>query len=284
MNKNFLKGLVTTAMLATLVIGTISISEAEENKDLNKSDFSIGEKIIVEEYDIKDNYYIIDYKKGDVTGDDKEDDILLVGHKINGKEDIFADDLTVLVKDSDDGFKKATYKDFAGYSGNLFVGDFTGDKIDDVMVSADTGGSGGIIEHMIAVFTEENSKVIFDNEDNEGLQIKAKFEDDFKAEVEIEELKKTIKLDISAGKDDYIEQGIYDDSGELLQKIEPWMNPISLAEPVYNPIEEKYELRAYQRIVGSCNADTISYMEERWSYNDEDWDLTELKYHTYIVK
>lgn len=251
----------------------------------NSTDFQIGEKFQVEELAMGDKAYVIDYKTADVTGDNIKDEVVLVGEKPFSENDIFADNLTVIVKDGKKNeYVKATYEGLCGYEGELFVGDFTGDKVNDVMVTANTGGSGGIYNHMVATFKDNEPAVIFSEKDNNGVKFTGKYLEDFKAEIIAEDLNKTIIMDLSAHKDNYIEMGIYNDEGKLLTEVEPWSNPFSKLEAVDFNLDGTFELSGVQRIVGTCNADPISFVDSIWSFDNSKWNIKELKYTTYLVK
>lgn len=45
-----------------------------------------------------------------------------------------------------------------------------------------------------------------------------------------------------------------------------------------------YEICGYQRIIGSCNADTISEVESLWKYENGKWKISTLQYSTFLIK
>lgn len=281
MDKGLLKKGAVLALAGCLVFVGGKALKAEENS----SDFKIGEKFIVEELPMGDKAYVIDYKTADVTGDNVKDEIILIGDKLYSKEDIFVDNLTVVVKDGQNKeFVKATYEGFCGYGGELFVGDLTGDKVNDAMVTADTGGSGGVYDHMIATFKDNKPVVIFSEENNGGVKFTGKYVDGFMAEIVAESLNRTIMMDLSVNKARYIEMGIYNKEGKLLTEVEPWSCSFSELEAVDYNCDGVFELRGVQRIAGTCNADSISYVDSVWNFDNSKWNIKELKYSTYLVK
>lgn len=85
---------------------------------------------------------LLSQKSGDVTGDNKADTVILYGKKAD-KNSPYVSDFTIKVTD---GSTKKTItidvKD-GGYKPTLSLQDFTYDKAKEIMITADTGGSGG---------------------------------------------------------------------------------------------------------------------------------------------
>lgn len=227
------------------------------------------------------NTYVVDYKESDVTGDSIKDKVYLVGTK-EKKEDIYASNLNIIVQNGKTNkFIKTNDSDFGGYEGHLFVGDFTGDKVNDILATADTGGSGGIVENRIFTIDKNKIDTIFNEKDNEGVNFQGKFIDGFKAELKSEKLNKEITLDISGNKKDYLDFKIYDKSGKLLTEVESYAYPYGVLEPVQYE-EGTYYLQGQQRVVGFVNADTISNIRSIWKYGDSKWVPIEVEYGTFI--
>ncbi|QZY54858.1 VCBS repeat-containing protein [Crassaminicella profunda] len=281
--RNWLK--VSSALLLSsfLAFGSFHALQAKAASNT----FKVGEKFTISELNMGNKAYIIDYKEADVTGDTTKDKVILVGSKEFSPEEIFVDPLTVVVQDGKTKkYSKATYEGFCGYIDDkpLFIGDFTGDQVKDVMVTAATGGSGGITNHMIVTFKDNKPEIIFDEKDNKGIEIEGKYIDGFKADITIKNIDKKILLDLSANKENYIESGIYDKSGKLLEKTEPFMGPFSLLKPIDYNCDGIYELKGGQRIAGTCNADTLSFIDSIFKYENSNWKVQELQYSTYLVK
>ncbi|WP_082112484.1 hypothetical protein [Paenibacillus sp. DMB20] len=133
----------------------------------------IGQKFNVPELKLKKNTYVLDYKISDVQGDSVADKVILVGtkEKIDGKLDAYASDLSIIVQDG----KTKKYQKHAwlikdkdgslsgefGREPSLIVGDYTGDKVDDIIVTAPQGGNGGFVDHLVLSWQENKLKVVF---------------------------------------------------------------------------------------------------------------------------
>ncbi|SHK39127.1 hypothetical protein [Tepidibacter formicigenes] len=279
--KKLLKKTSILLLTGVLVLGAVGCA----NVNAQNNEFKIGEKFTVSNLKIGDKAYVVDYKLEDVTGDNIKDNVILVGTKT--VSDIYCDTLTVVVQDGKTKeYSKATYENFGGYQDKemLFIGDFTGDKVKDVVVSASTGGSGGIVDHMIATFKDNKPSVIFTDKENAGIDIDGKYIDGYRAEIEFKDLNKKVLLDVSAGKDMYIEQGIYNKEGKLLKEVKPWIDSFSKLEAIDYDGDGTFELRGYQKIAGAYHADTISYVESILKFENNKWNTKDVQYTTFLVK
>ncbi|GAB6137952.1 hypothetical protein [Halanaerobaculum tunisiense] len=241
---------------------------------------TFAKKELLTQLDLKKNIEIIESKIVDVTGDGIKDKVALVGSKVGKNKSPFRDNLTIIVRDGkSQEYTKATYQNFVGYEPKLLVKEFSGDKVNDVMVTANSGGSGGIYYHLIATFKNAKAKVVFDEDNNRGVKVTGQFIPNFRARLKFVDFKKEVILDISENKDDYINQKVYNQKGVLVQRklIRPYSYPFNELEPVDYDNDGKYELKGIQRIVGTCNADTIARIESIWSYNNQQWSLETMK-------
>jgi len=228
------------------------------------------------------NTYVLDNTNADVTGDGIADLIVLAGYKDNPAER-YSKKMLLTVRDGKTGQNQTTELDMGGYEGKLFVGDFTGDHTADVMVSAPTGGSGGIVDNRIATFTGGGPSIIFASENNRGVNFTGKFLEGFKTEITNTETGKSIIIDNGRNRADYVRLGIYDESGSILKDQRPWHYPFSLLEPTDSDRDGVYELKGYQRIVGAYNADPIAEVETLWKYQDSTWKVRKIKISTNLL-
>lgn len=215
--------------------------------------------------------YIIDWKKADITGDKKADGVYLIGHK-GSKTDIYADHLTLVVEDGDTkGQLTVELESLGGYEGKLFLGDFSGDKVADVMISVPTGGSGGMVDHRIVSFVDGQAKVIFTQEDNRGIQFTGEFIDGFQAQVNNEEYGIHTKIDLQNKKELYVKSQIYNIDGQVVKAVKPMSYPLASLEPVDYNKDGLYELKGIQRIIGAYGADGIGNIYSSWKYENKHW-------------
>ncbi|MFC4102647.1 VCBS repeat-containing protein [Paenibacillus xanthanilyticus] len=202
---------------------------------------------------------IVSFASGDVTGDGIADYVYLTG--VRTQDSPFIQNITLVVRDGGSGHvTHVALKDNAGYNPRLFLGDFTGNRIPDILISIDSGGSGGMMIHYIYSFVNGTPLAIFDfNVYNETFKYQVTYKDNYKVEVVSMANNLTYILDLSYKGVDYLNE-IYDDSGKLKQPISGFVNPLSGLYPVDFDGNQVYELLAYQKIAGRYNADALGYV------------------------
>lgn len=232
---------------------------------------------------LPDGVYILDLKSADVTGDNVADDILLVGRqKTRGGG--YADHISVIVRDGMTKSRKTPEigSTVSGYEGRIFIGDFNGDKISDVMLTVATGGSGGIVSNIIATFNKADPEVIFDAENNKGARFTGRFADGFKAELESLDTERTLEYDLASRKDNYVAIKLYDEDGRLLQQRKPTADAFSSLQPVDLDHDGTYELKGVQRISAAYHADGIGNAYSTWKYETGTWKMKQLEVSAFL--
>lgn len=231
--------------------------------------YKINSPISITELKLSKNSYVSDYKYVDINGDNVKDNIILTGSKLD-KNDIYFDDLDIIVQNGKTKkFIKSTLgKNSGGYQPTIFLGDFNEDKMPDIFVKMPTGGSGGFIDYSIINLKGNKPSVLWDSKKfSRQIDLTGKFENDFMASLSSEKLNQTFQIDLSSNKVQYIESNIYDKDGKIKENIETWMGGFSEVTPIDRDKNGTYELIASQRIVGTCNADTLGYLQSEWEWD-----------------
>lgn len=215
---------------------------------------------------------IVSFQQGDVTGDGITDRVYLTGIRTQGSP--FIQNITLLVQDGSNGTTvRVPLKDNAGYNPRLFLGDFTANRTNDILVSIDTGGSGGIMIHYIYSFANNVPQLIFDYSlYNETYQYEVTYKDDYQVEVISSVNSTKYTIDLSYKGTAYLSE-IYDENGKLKQPISGFVNPLSGLYPIDYDSNQVYELLAYQKIAGRYNADAIGYFLNTLGWRDNKFDL-----------
>ena len=210
---------------------------------------------------------IVSYASGDVNGDGILDNVYLTGIKTSDSP--FTENITLIIQSGSTGrVTSIPLSENAGYNPTLFLGDFTGDTVDDILISIATGGSGGIMYYYIYSFLNNNIQLMFDFElFNERYQYDVTFEDNYKVDVISMNNNKKYIIDISNKDVDYLNE-IYDDNGKLKNSIEGFVNPLSGLYPVDFDSNKVYSLLAYQKIAGRYNADSLAYVMNTLEWKD----------------
>jgi hypothetical protein len=227
--------------------------------------------------------YVMEQQEIDVTGDNIDDNIIILGQK-ETKEDVYHSKVNILVKDGKTKSLKLVPVG-GGYDGTVKIGDFDGNHINDVAISLQNGGSGGTVNSSVVSFDGANPKYILkDGEGHELVKIKGKYIDDFKAEIEFLNIKKTIVLDLSAKKDQYIESEIYDKDGKLLKEVEPWTDGLKTFNLVDLNGDETLEVMTSTSICGDSHVDRISRVDLTMQYLDGKWDIKKMSVSQPIIE
>jgi len=213
------------------------------------------------------NSRIVSYASGDVTGDGILDNVYLTG--IKTPDSPFIQNITLQIQHGMTGeYYRIPLKENAGYNPTLFLGDFTGNRVDDILIGINSGGSGGIMYYYIYSFINNVTKLLFDfNVYNELYKYDVNYQDNYKVEVISKNNNQKYIIDISNRGNDYLSE-IYDDVGKLKSPINGFVNPISGLYPVDFDSNNIYELLAYQKIAGRYNADALGYVLNTLKWKD----------------
>lgn len=207
------------------------------------------------------------FAQGDVTGDKVADRVYLTGTKT--PDSPFTQNITLHVQDGRTGaVTSVALKDNTGYNPTLFLGDFTGNGVDDILIGINTGGSGGIMYYYVISFVGNQARMLFDfNTYNDQYQYEVTYEDHYKVKVVSKANNQKYILDISTRGADYLNE-IYDKNGKLKSPITGFVNPLSGLYPVDFDANGVYELLAYQKIAGRYNADSLGYFLNTLSWEN----------------
>lgn len=202
---------------------------------------------------------IVSFATGDVTGDGIPDHVYLTGIKTPDRP--FTQNITLLVKDGRTGLLTSVpLRENAGYNPSLFLGDFTGNGVPDILISIATGGSGAIMYHYIYSFVNHKAQLLFDSSVyNDQYQYEVTYLDNYKVKAVSKKNNKMYMIDISTRDTEYLNE-IYDQNGKLKSPITGFVNPLSGLYPVDFDSNNVFELLAYQKIAGRYNADTLGYV------------------------
>lgn len=215
---------------------------------------------------------IVAYASGDVNGDRIPDNVYLTGIKTSGSQ--FIEDITLEIQNGMTGeVTNITFSDNAGYNPTIFLGDFTGNRVDDILVGINSGGSGGIMYYYIYSFINNKVQVLLDfNVYNDLYKYDVIYKDNYKVEVISKTNNQKYIIDISNKGIDYLNE-IYYENGKLKSPINGFVNPISGLYPVDFDSNGVYELLAYQKIAGRYNADSLGYVLNTLKWENNGFDL-----------
>lgn len=203
---------------------------------------------------------VIDKKIGDVNGDGFMEIVYLTGEQTEGSP--FWQNITLVIFNGKNNlYESIPLKENAGYNPTIFLGDFTGDHVDDILIVIDTGGSGGTIYAYVFSSLNGEMRKIFDaDEYNERTKYTVNYQDHYKVIVTSSTPKKRYTLDLMYKGNEYLSE-IYNKDGTLKSPIEGWVDPIGGLYPIDYARDGTYQLTALQEIAGRYHADGLGYMQ-----------------------
>lgn len=216
---------------------------------------------------------IVSHAHGDINGDGIPDNIYLTGLKTPSSP--FIQNITLIIQDGLSGiFTNIPLKENAGYNPNILLADFTEDGVDDILISIASGGSGGIMYYYIYSFIDNKANLLFDFDAyNKDFNYDVTYKNNYKVEIVSKKNNEKYIIDISNKGYDYLNE-IYDKNGTLKEPISGFVNPLSGLYPVDFNYDGKYELLAYQKIAGRYNADSLGYVLNTLSWENNKFILS----------
>jgi len=209
---------------------------------------------------------VLAHARGDVNGDRVPENVYLTGTKV--QDGSYITNITLVIQNAMSGVSVSIpLKENSGYNPTLFLGDFTGDGVNDILISIFTGGSGGIMIHYVYSFINNVPRLLFDFEVyNERYKYDVTYKNNYKVEVISRENRVKYILDISYKDKNYLDE-IYTIDRKLKKPISGFVNPLSVLYPVDFDLNKVYELLAYQKIAGRYNADSLGYIQNtlKWA-------------------
>lgn len=214
---------------------------------------------------------VVSQAVGDVNGD-KVPDVVYLTAVPSSSSSPYVQNITLNIRD---GATQRVYRiDLdpnanSGYHPTVFLGDFTKDGVQDILVRIDSGGSGAFTFDYVFSFVNNQARKLFDfNEYNEQNVYSIQYMDDYKVKVESPATSKTYIIDISQRDQEYLSQ-IYHDDGTLKKPTEGMFTGVSGFYPVDLEQDGVYEIQAYQRISGLYNADSLGYIINTLQWNGQ---------------
>ncbi|MDW0114726.1 VCBS repeat-containing protein [Sporosarcina saromensis] len=201
---------------------------------------------------------VVAFAQGDVNGDCVIDQVYLTGTKT--PDSPFTQNIVLHIRDGRTGMiGSIPLSENTGYNPTLFLGDFTGNGVDEILISIATGGSGGIMNAYIVSYIGNQARFIFDSSVyNNRYTYSVNYLDQYKVELISDANNEKYVIDLSLRDKSYLNE-IYDANGKLKQPITGFVNPLSGIYPVDFDLNGVDDLLIYQKIAGRYNADSLGY-------------------------
>ncbi len=213
---------------------------------------------------------VVDVKRGNVTVDGSIDTVYLTAEKT--MDSPYWMNIAAVVQDGrTNQYVQIPLKENSGYNPTLFLGDFTGDKVEDIMVVMDTGGSGGMINAYVFAFRNGQFRPLFDSGVfSDRYKYRVFYLEQYEAQVNSYNLNQKFIIDLSTRDKEYLSE-IYYPNGKLKAPIQGFVSPLSGLYPVDFDRNGVYELLAYQNITGRYNADRLGYVQTTLKWNGSEF-------------
>ena len=217
---------------------------------------------------------IIDVAYGSITNKYSDDSVVLVG-EFHDEKSNHANSLQLVINREND-LPITVNVPYNGYNMQLFVGDFTGDKIDNIMIRGEyenpqiyKDGHDNLISYELGVIYKYESEKLIEifnmkKYKNNNLAC-AKFKSNYRTSVSCG--KKKYLIDLSTRPKEYLNK-IYDEDKKVKTNLKPTLDNPSEIFPIKEVFSDCYNLLIYQRIVGINNSDVIGTIETLINLNN----------------
>lgn len=219
--------------------------------------------------DEREQSEVISEMKEDVTGDGKQDKIVLQGVPFE-EGTAFLKEI-VLIIDASNGKQYKIDLD-GGYEPSITFQDLNHDGVKDMLISIPTGGSGGLSNYYLYTLKDFN---LVNIGLPDALVVNSEFLDDYKAKLEIMETGASYEFNLKDRAKEYKRLGLYI-NGKLNEPRELIIDPYGAMKPILLQ-NNKYGLKTVQSISGAYRADRIGYIESEWFYENGKWQLKQVK-------
>jgi|GEM_PF-3642513 len=263
------KFLIPVIALALFLLLPFYYLKAQQNNE----EFKINSEFKCRKPKTGKEAIILDYKFEDINGDNEKDNVILIGHRTDKINPSLLRDIKVILQDG--GTKKyysiSVGKLNAGHNGKIFLGDFDGDRINDILV---TIGNGDCSYYSLFSFKNNKCKYLMDeNLFFKGMNYNIDFINNFKVRIFNKNINDFYLLDVKNKKNTYINIGIYKDNGELQKENKGSYNIIRSLVPIDEDRNGVYEIKCIQTIWGINPLDTLGYGKTIWVYNGRKMEL-----------
>jgi len=229
---------------------------------------------------LPEGFQVLAARRGDLDGDGREETVRLIGHA-PAPDSAFRDDLCLLIGDSA-GLWPLPSAAAAGYDPVLALADATGDGRDEIVITAATGGSGGLVAAAVVAAARGaggwDCRTVFEAANGARPRLGGALADGFRATLEVTApglAPRTEPLDLRGRRAAYLAAGVYDSTGVLLRPIAIWGDAVT-GLSVVTPAESGPGLRLVQQVRGATNADRLAEVTTVLVWRDGGWQAAAL--------
>jgi hypothetical protein len=225
--------------------------------------------------ELPDGLQVLAESRGDLDGDGREETVRLVGRR--AEDSPFCEDLALAVEPAWRLWPLPTAA-ATGYAPELRLTDLTGDDTEEILLTADTGGSGGLVNAAVVIASREGEvwslRRIYDAQSGPVPTLEGALTDGFAARLEITAPgfdRREETLDLSSRRSFYLETGIYDEDGKLLREVPIWGDALMAVAPL-SAAAGGPGLQITQQPRGAANADRLAEVRTLLVWRDDRWE------------
>lgn len=145
-----------------------------------------------------------------------------------------------------------------GYEPRISLYDFTGDGLPDALITAQTGGSGGVVNGLIYSFRGRRPALILNSATGIPPGFSGRLVEGYRARLDIPSVARSVYIDLRDRRQYYDELGVYG-NGRLLKQTNVWgENAPQIIEAVGPDRNGVYGLRTTEQARGVADVDRIA--------------------------
>jgi hypothetical protein len=225
---------------------------------------------------LPDGHLVLATVDADLDGDGRDDRVHLVGQAPT--DGAFRGDLGLVVAGESARLWPLPSAASGGYEPSLVAADVTGDGRPELVVSAATGGSGGLVAAAVIATDRRDAggwrfTAILDAESRAIPSVGGALTDGFVADLVVTAPgldDRTERLDLSGRREDYLATGTYDTTGVLAEPAAIWGDGVMGFEPVGADAGGP-GVQLVQQARGVSNADRLAEVRTLLVWRDGAW-------------
>lgn len=204
------------------------------------------------------NVTIIDMKEGNIAEEFSKEKVMLMGSN-SKKHKGLSKNMKIVVNGKDGENIGEIEVPYNGYHMRLFLGDFNGDGMDEIMLRGNYDDHASVLVYKYA--RKEGLKRIFSSKDYSQIyKYEIFYLEGYKIKLTSLSLKEDIIIDISSSGKGCV-SSIYNKEGKLITGEKPTISPIVEAYPISSVEEDTYRIFLRQKIMGGAPLNTLAMLE-----------------------
>lgn len=211
---------------------------------------------------------LISTDEEDLTGNSQKETIQLKATAFSKKGNYYQD---IWLEVTDEYSERWKIPLGGGYEPKVQFLDLNNDRIIDIFYQSKINENDELYSHHLYSLSKGTIKKI---PFPEPLYIKGRFNNNFQVEIQISphhESDKPVVIDIKDQANDYVNIGLYNKNGQILEPTNVTITPIIFFEPMLISKSKGYGLKSYQEIIGVNQKDKLGMIETLWYFENGSW-------------